>query len=321
MTKATHVSYLVYLSKHLPVNLSCLSIYLPIYIIIWLSIYLSIYLSTYLPIYLSIIYLSIYLSIHPSIHPSIHLSVVYRSIYLASYLSIHLSLSIFVSIYSISSSLSSLSIYLSIHLSLSIFVSIYLSIYLSRLFSLSTLSIYLLSVWWSLYLSMFPSIYLFYLSSPSSLSLYLLISLKYSNLNYLARTKRTGDSIVTHTYQKLRLGFCCLCEVGIIRPNLGLSPLRVTVTTRIIPVLVGDPNPNLQFVTGILGRGTTQSILVGIWVHHSSQMGLLAAPWQWNPAKLLMTTDGLGASKKEGNQFNVNSTKNTQKPIHLRSSK
>ena len=84
------------------------------------------------------------------------------------------------------------------------------------------------------------------------------MSLKYSNLNYLARTKRTGDSIVTHTYQKLRLGFCWLCEVGRIRPNLGLSPLRVTVTTRIIPVLVGDPNPNLQFVTGILGRGTTQ---------------------------------------------------------------
>ena len=127
---------------------------------------------------------------------------------------------------------------------------------------------------------MFPSIYLFYLSSLSSLSslsLYLSIDLSQIFKPQLSSTNKTNRRQYCYAYlPKATLGFL----FDIIRPNLGLSPLRVTVTTRIIPVLVGDPNPNLQFVTGILGRGTTQSILVGIWVHHSSQMGLLAAPWQ-----------------------------------------
>ena len=40
---------------------------------------------------------------------------------------------------------------------------------------------------------------------------------------------------------------------------LGLSPLPVTVTTRIITFLVGDPNLNLH-LPQLLGGGTTQQI-------------------------------------------------------------
>ena len=40
----------------------------------------------------------------------------------------------------------------------------------------------------------------------------------------------------------------------------GLSPLPVTVTTRIITFLVGDPNLNLH-LPQLLGGGTTQVIL------------------------------------------------------------
>ena len=39
--------------------------------------------------------------------------------------------------------------------------------------------------------------------------------------------------------------------------DLGLSPLTVTVTTRIIPFLVGNPELNLHLPL-LLGRGTIQ---------------------------------------------------------------
>ena len=43
--------------------------------------------------------------------------------------------------------------------------------------------------------------------------------------------------------------------------NFGCSPFPLTVTTRIITFVVGNPNLNLHLTTGILGGGHTQNKL------------------------------------------------------------